>query len=240
MQEPTDDLFEPGVLRTKPAKKDAEARRELKLSPSSLNLFTDCPRCFWLYVNKNMKRPGAPVATITNGLDRVVKEYFNQYRAKGVLPPFLEGKVRGKLIVAFPKRGWLDMRDELLSARLGGYLDELIQLDDTHYAVLDHKTRGSAPETVHKAYQLQMDVYTLLLEANNLPTQKTAYIVYYIPKKITTDGDFQFEALVKEIKTDPERAKVIFQKAVALLRNPLPEINTDCEFCKWTKTTGVR
>jgi hypothetical protein len=80
----------------------------IRLSPSSLNLFLDCPRCFWLYVNKGIRQPSIPVATITTGLDKVIKEYFNLYRPKGTLPPFLENKVPGKLIRDFPKKGWLD------------------------------------------------------------------------------------------------------------------------------------
>lgn len=212
----------------------------VKLSPSSLNLFLDCPRCFWLQLNKGIKRPGGPVATITTGLDRTVKEHFNQCRAQNILPSFLEGKIPGRLANNFPKNGWFEFRDEKSDAKLGGYLDECIELKNNYYAVLDHKTRGSAPDSVHKAYQLQMDVYTFLLEKNNLPTQKTAYLVYYIPKKIISGTDFQFEALIKELKTDPQRAQDIFYKALEVLRRPLPPLVQDCEFCQWTATLNIK
>jgi len=211
-----------------------------KLSPSSLNLFRDCPRCFWWEVKAGVKRPGARVATITTGLDRVIKECLNQYRAKNVLPPFFEGKVKGRLMPDFPKRGWFEYNDPALNAKLGGYLDECIQLDEKHYAVLDHKTRGSAPEDVHPAYQLQMDVYTFLLEANNFPTLRRAYLAYYIPKKIISGADFQFEVLIKEIATDPDRARQIFSQALELLRQPLPPLNKECGFCNWTLTAASK
>lgn len=211
----------------------------VKLSPSTLNLFLECPRCFWLYINKNIKRPGPPVATITTGVDRVIKEYLDVYRKQKLLPSFLDGKIPGKLMVDFPKKGWLDYTDLKLDAKLGGYLDECIQLDEAHYAVLDHKTRGSAPESVHKAYQLQMDAYTFLLEVNNLPTKGLAYLVYYIPKKIISSSDFQFEVLIKQINTDPKRAQDIFYKAVECLRRPIPAINSNCGFCNWTSTMNI-
>ena len=212
----------------------------IKLSPSSLNLFLECPRCFWLYVNKGIKRPGGPVATITTGLDRVIKEYLSQYRAKNILPPFLEGKIQGKLMVDFPKRGWLEYIDKKASAKLGGYLDECIEFEDKHYAVLDHKTRGTAPENVHKAYQFQMDAYTLLLEENNFPTRKIAYLVYYIPKKIISGADFQFEVLIKEIPTDTKRANDVFQKAIECLNSSIPSIKKDCGFCQWPSTINIK
>ena len=212
----------------------------LKLSPSSLNLFLDCPRCFWLGLNRGLKRPGIPVATITTGLDRVIKECLNEYRAKNILPPFFEGKVKGRLMPNFPRRGWFEYSDIALNAKLGGYLDECIQLDEKHYAVLDHKTRGSAPDSVHRAYQLQMDVYTFLLEANNFPTLRSAYLAYYIPKKIISGADFQFEVLIKEIATDPGRAREVFHQAVELLRQPIPALRKECSFCGWTVTAEIK
>lgn len=212
----------------------------IRLSPTSLNLFLDCQRCFWLYVNKNIKRPGAPVATITTGLDRVIKEYFNLCRTQNILPSFLEGRIAGKLAKDFPKNGCLEFRDEKAEAKLFGYLDECIKLENNYYAVLDHKTRGSPPDTIHKAYQLQMDVYTFLLEKNKLPTQNLAYIVYYIPKKITSSADFRFDALLKELKTSPQRAEEVFYQALEILHGPCPAINEDCGFCKWTATINIR
>lgn len=212
----------------------------IKLSPSSLNLFLECPRCFWLYINREIKRPGVPVATITTGLDRVIKEYLNGFRAQGILPPFFKNKIKGKLMPDFPKRGWLEYVDQRFDAKLGGFLDECIQIDDKTFAVLDHKTRGSAPDSVHKAYQLQMDTYTFLLEANKYPTSRKAYLAYYIPKKINPDAAFEFDVLIKEITTDPERARSVFYDALEVLRLPLPSPNKNCSFCCWTATIDLK
>jgi len=212
----------------------------LKVSPSSLNLFMECPRCFWLYLNKEIKRPGPPVASITSGIDRVIKEYLNEFRSKNTLPPYLQDKLKGKLMSNFPKRGWLEYTDKELDARLGGFLDECIESEDKYYAVLDHKTRGSIPDSVHQAYQLQMDVYTLLLEENGFPTRKNAYLAYYIPKKIISGLDFQFDIFLKEIKTDPKRAREIFKEGISCLRSPLPPRKDSCAFCKWLDTANVK
>lgn len=212
----------------------------IKLSPSSLNLFLECPRCFWLYVNKDIKRPSIPVATITTGLDRVIKEYFNLYRAKGILPPLLEGRLPGRLIRNLPSKGWLEFIDNKLDVKLGGYLDECLDLGNNFYAVLDHKTRGTKPENIHKAYQFQMDVYTFLLEQNSLPTKKLAYLVYYIPKTVTLQKTIEFEVAVHEIKTEPKRAEEVFYAAISLLQRPVPLPNQYCDFCKWTTTLNIK
>ena len=185
----------------------------IKLSPTSLNLFLECPRCFWLAVNKNIKRPSIPVATITTGLDKVIKEYFNLYRTKDILPPILEGKVPGKLIRNLPHKGWLEFIDNKIEARLGGDL---------------------------KTHQFQMDAYTFLLDQNGLPTKKIAYLIYYIPKSVATSKAIDFEAFVSQVKTEPERVQKVFYEAVSILRQPIPSTNKDCEFCKWTSTADIR
>lgn len=240
MSQYKEDLFEAAYVKSQHTHQKENISNVISLSPSSLNLFLECPRCFWLYLNKKIKRPVPPVATIATGLDRVIKNYFDQYRSKNILPPFLNGKIPGKLITNLPKKGWLDFTDAQYEARIGGYLDECIHLDDKYYAAFDHKTRGSAPDSVHKAYQLQMDVYTFLLEENKFPTKNTAYIAYYIPKKLIPQLEFEFEVLVKEIATDPKRAQRVFHEAINILRNPIPLINKDCGFCKWTATLEIR
>jgi CRISPR/Cas system-associated exonuclease Cas4 (RecB family) len=212
----------------------------LKLSPSSLNIFLECPRCFWLYVNKNTKRPSIPVATITTGLDRVIKEYFDLFRTKDILPPLLEGKVPGRLIRNLPHKGWLEFIDNKIDAKLGGYLDECLDLGNNFYAALDHKTRGSKPESTHPAHQFQMDAYTFLLEQNRFPTKNLAYLVYYIPKSVASKEAIDFEAVACQIKTEPQRARKVFYDAISLLKQSIPLAHKDCEFCKWTATADIK
>lgn len=233
-----DDLFE----SARPLKSNQQGRHSelIKLSPSSLNLFLDCKRCFWLYLNKNLKRPGVPVATITTGLDRVVKQYFDVFRAKGILPAMLKDKVAGRLISRLPHKGWLEYIDKENNVKLGGYLDECVDLGNNLFAALDHKTRGSAPCDVHPAYQLQMDVYTFLLEQNKFPTKKIAYLVYYIPLRIDKDNNFIFDCLVKQINTDPERARKVFREAIQVVKGAIPSPDQACGFCNWLKTEKIK
>ena len=76
---------------------------EYKLSPSSLNLLQDCPRCFWLHFNKKIKRPSSSMARIANKIDSITKIYFNNHRETGQLPPIVAGQVEGKLAKDVPQ-----------------------------------------------------------------------------------------------------------------------------------------
>ena len=103
----------------------------LRLSPSTLGLFKECPRCFWLHIKKNHKRPQGPFPSLPSGMDTVIKNYFDKYR--GALPPELEGKVDGVLFNDLKtlenwrnwKRGLVAL-DEKSKIELVGALDDCL------------------------------------------------------------------------------------------------------------------
>ncbi len=206
----------------------------IKLSPSSLNFFLDCPLCFWLAKNKGIEPPGGPMPTITNGIDRVIKEYMNHYRPHGRIPPFLVGKVPGRLIEFMPSA----LKAEIGGNILNGRLDECLVLDNGEHAALDHKTKGFAPKEdhqVHEAYQLQMDCYTLLLEKNSHKTGGTGYIVYYYPDFGELHNGIPFKVSAHKLKTDTDRALKVFRDAVKCLQGDEPMSSEDCGLCEYVR-----
>src|SRR2546428_5559068 len=60
-----------------------------KLSPSSLSLLKDCPRCFWLHFRKGIKRPEHVFPSLPAGMDRIFKKHFDSFGERGMLPPEL-------------------------------------------------------------------------------------------------------------------------------------------------------
>jgi hypothetical protein len=203
-----------------------------QLSASTLKLFQDCPRCFWLQLTKKIERPRGPFPSLPSGMDRVLKTYFDAYRQHGALPPLIRGKVEGRLATSALQLGFNDARAR---ARLWGKLDDCLVLPDGRLAPLDHKTRASAPDEVsytEKYYQLQMDVYTLLLERNGQPTSRTAYVVYYFPLDGSLHDGFPFGVAVHKVSTDPAAAYQVFVEGVRCLEGPLPDSGAACEYCR--------
>lgn len=213
-------------------------RKRVTLSPSTLNIFRDCPRCFWLHINCNIKRPRGAFPSIASGLDGVIKEYFDSYRKEEILPPLMKGKLEGKLISQLPAK--LFFNDNSKNALLMGMLDECLILPDNIYAPLDYKTRRSFPEGTHPAYQLQMDVYTLLLKKNNYKTNSLAYLLYFVPGCGKLHEGIPFGVKVIEVKTSIERALNVFHEALDLLKMPMPDSSENCEYCNWIKELPVR
>jgi CRISPR/Cas system-associated exonuclease Cas4 (RecB family) len=212
----------------KPKRKD-----KITLSPSTLNIFRDCPRCFWLHINCGIKRPRGAFPSIASGLDGVIKEYFGSYRKDGVLPPLLKNKIEGKLIPQLPNK--LFFSDNAKNALLMGMLDECLILPDNTYAPLDYKTRRSFPQDTHPAYQLQMDLYTLLLEKNNYKTNSIGYLLYFVPGYGKLHEGIPFEVKLIEVKTSLARALDVFHRATELLKDSMPVASENCEYCNWLK-----
>ena len=207
----------------------------VSLSASTLKLYLECPRCFWLHVNKKIERPRGPVPSLPIGMDRVLKCYFDRYRQQGILPKLLGGQLSGTLIKHSLTMGYNDPQN---GARLWGKLDDCLILADGRHAPLDHKTRASAPDGVgytEKYYKFQMDVYSLLLERNQFPISRTAYVVYYYPLDGDLHDGFPFGVRIHHITTDPEVAYRVFDEGAKLLAGPLPASADACEYCRWAR-----
>ncbi len=173
--------------------------------------------------------------SLPGGMDRVLKIYFDEYRGTDDLPPIVSKKLPGRLMNPLPKT--LLYTDKELRAIMVGKLDDALDFKDGTFAPLDHKTRGSAPpEEILWPYQLQMDCYDFLMQQNGMPTTGIAYLVYYYPTPGQLHDNFPFDVMVKEVKTNAERAKQVLHEAVALLRNDdMPEAAKTCSFCAWAE-----
>lgn len=211
-----------------------------RLSPSSLGLFRECPRCFWLHMNAGIHRPSGPFPSLPGGMDIVIKRYFDTWRKKGELPPEIRSVVGGKLFDnAQTLKKWRNWRtglryeDEKLGGVLSGALDDCV-VDGKYYAPLDYKTRGWAPKVDgHEFYQGQLNAYSLLLKENGYPESGIAYLVYYFPREVKSGGAVDFNVEVKKVKTSAQNALKEFEAALEALRGPMPLKHSDCAFCSW-------
>ncbi|MCM8804489.1 MAG: PD-(D/E)XK nuclease family protein [Candidatus Omnitrophica bacterium] len=218
------------------------------LSAHSLNIFIECPRCFYLYIKEGISRPRGPMPSIATGIDSLIKEYFNSFRKKGELPPFLKGKVEGKLILNLKKTYYYDIEENYY---LWGHLDEIIQLPNGLYIPVDHKTRGSSlgnNKEPHEAYKFQIGIYSLLLKKeNNGKEVDFGYLIYYYPEKALIDFNadqikniINFNFDVKQVKIDINKIKEVIKDAIKCLKiDKIPEIGKNCEYCKWIDKTKV-
>ena len=121
-----------------------------KLSPSSLSLMHECPRCFWLNKHKKWSRPSTPFPQLPNGMDKIIKAHFDKFRDRGELPPEIKDHHHTKGLKLFDNEEllkvwrsnfkgirWEDKEGNILS----GAVDNIL-VNGKKLIVLDYKTKG--------------------------------------------------------------------------------------------------
>jgi len=211
-----------------------------RISPTTgLNLFKECPRCFWLHYNERVHRPRGIFPSLPSGMDLVIKKHFDKFR--GSLPPEIDNKVEGQLVpdveLLNKWRDWrtgLEYYDKERDAVLFGALDDCL-ISDNYYIPIDYKTRGFPPKEgdSERYYQTQIDTYALLLNENSYKVKDFAYLIYYYPEEVRENGIVKFNIKPVRINTDLERAKKTFENAVDFLKGPIPKEHSNCEYCCW-------
>ena len=208
-----------------------------KLSPSSINLMVDCPRCFWLTQHKVWKRPETIFPSLPSGMDKVLKGHFDKFMEKGELPPelchnnhcsglklFKDKELLNLWRNNFKGISWTDKGGNILH----GAIDNLL-INGKKIIVLDYKTRGyPCKDDTHEHYQLQLDVYNFLLRKNGYETEDYAFLLFYHPKEVLENGNIVFNTDLKKMKVDIKKAEEMFNKAINLLNDECPK-----ESCKW-------
>jgi len=219
--------------------------KKIQLSPNSLNLFLECPHCFWLDKNLGIKRPPPYPYALNSAVDSLLKEEFDTYRAKSLPHPLLEANnIKAKL---FPNQKLLNQwRDNFagiryfdsdLQATLFGAVDDVLEFEEGKLAPLDYKSTGSSVANVYDRFQLQLDTYTFLMEKNGYKTIRKGYLAFYIVDKSRGFIDrLPFRKEVMEIDTNPSDIYAIFKDAVECLRQTQPPAHSqDCQFAVWLK-----
>ena len=212
-----------------------------KLSPSTLNLMHECPRCFWLSTHKVWSRPTGIFPSLPSGMDGILKNHFDNFMEKGKLPPELCKDGECKNFKLFDDKEllkeWRNSRkglwfeDEDGNILHGGIDNLLVNKTNDKLIVLDYKTRGfPLKEDTHEHYQNQLNIYAWLLEKLGYKTESFAYLLFYYPKEVLETGEVIFNTDLKKMKISLSDAEKLFNSAIKLLNGDCPE--ESCEWCE--------
>lgn len=213
----------------------------IKVSPSSVGMLLECPRCLWLYFREQVKRPTGPFPSLPGGMDELFKDYFDKYRLKNKLPPEIDGKVNGKLFsdmkILKPwrefnfGRGGIKAEFPEYEILLQGAIDELLINEAGELVPFDFKTRGYPTKSdTHLHYENQLNLYGLLFEKNGYKTADYGYLLFFWPKEYS-NGKAKFESEIIKIGIDTKKALSVLKRVYDIVNKDLPHSHKDCEFC---------
>lgn len=225
-----------------------DVKRTYRLSASSLSIFLECPRCFWLQVREDIRRPQGPFPSLPSGIDAVLKTAMDGCRKRGQLPLELKDVTSGELYPDMAKlarwrdslRGDLRYTDTARGIEVVGGIDDLI-VEGGKFTPLDFKTRGWAvKEDSHRHYEHQLDLYAWLFEKLGNPTSGRGILLFYSPTSYEGNGTVKFRIEPVVLKTDPRRADDLLERAIKILGGPRPKRHAACPFCHYASSRAVQ
>lgn len=172
-------------LPYKPGQKTA-----FKLSRSKIELFMQCPRCFWLDVRLKIKRPDGPPFRINQAIDTLLKKEFDIYRKdKKPHPLMIEFGVQATPFEHDDLDQWREnfvgvyTLHEPTNLHIFGAVDDIWANEAGELIVVDYKATAKDSDVNIDAnwqimYKRQMEVYQWLLRANGFEVSKMGYFVY--------------------------------------------------------------
>jgi len=168
-------------------------------------------------------------------MDKVIKEYFDDARTKGVTPSEVPTG-----LTLFPDTELLKVwRSNFKGLQyttkqgdiLRGAVDDILVTKKGELVVLDFKTRGyPLKENTANYYQEQLNNYTFLLQKNGYTVTDHAYLLFFYPKKVTTNN-ISFHREIVKMTVNVTSAHEVFTQALRTLRDALPERGKECQYC---------
>lgn len=228
-----------------------------KLSRSKIDLFMQCPRCFWLDVRLKIKRPSGPPFQINKAIDELFKKEFDSYRAKKQPHPLMTDN---KILAVPMQHENLDMwrhnftgvqtLHEPTNLHIFGAIDDIWVDKQGLVYVVDYKATSKAGEVTLDAewqdmYKRQMEIYQWLLRRNNLEVSNTGYFVY-TNGRIDLDGFYdkvEFRTkIIPYTGSDKWVEPTIIDMKKCMDNDKMPEVGRQvmdtskpCEYCTYAR-----
>ena len=225
-----------------------------KLSRSKIELFMQCPRCFWLDVRLKITRPSTPPFNINKAIDELFKKEFDSYRSKGEPhPKMVEFKVDAIPFAHKDLNKWREnftgvvALHEPTNLHMFGAIDDVWVNPAGELIVVDYKATAKDKEVSidsdwQIAYKRQMETYQWLLRQNGFAVNNTGYFVY-------TNGRLDLDAFNDRVEfktvlipytgnTDWVEPTIIKMKET--MDGEIPAVGTaamggPCEYCMYAK-----
>ncbi len=227
-----------------------------KISRSKIDLFIECPKCFYLDRVMGVARPpGFPFA-LNSAVDALLKKEFDAHRVKGRKHPLQEKYGIDAVPVAHDdldkwRHNFTGVRflHEPTNLLVFGAIDDLWQNSKKEYIVVDYKSTSKSEDITelnkdwHAGYKRQMEVYQWLLRRNGYNVSDTGYFVYCNGKtdREAFDAKLEFDVtLIAHKGSDKWVEKTVFEIHKCLNAKKIPKASKDCDYCAYIEAVSTK
>jgi CRISPR/Cas system-associated exonuclease Cas4 (RecB family) len=231
-----------------------------KVSRSKIELFMQCPRCFYLDTRLKIKRPSGPPFNINKTIDELYKKEFDRHRAAGTPHPIMaDNQIKAVPYQHDDLNTWrhnftgVTTVHKPTNLHVFGAIDDVWVNDDGELIVVDYKATSKASGVSidsdwQISYKRQMEVYQWLLRQNGFPVSDTGYFVY-TNARIDVEGfgdQLEFTTkLIPYIGNDAWVEPTLQKMKDCMENDEMPPVGTaamggPCDFCEYAKArTGL-
>lgn len=226
-----------------------ENKDPFKLSRSKIDLFLNCPRCFYLDRRLGIGRPPGFPFSLNSAVDSLLKQEFDIYRANGNKHPLIEKYgIDAKPVFHEDLDKWrhnftgIQYLHNPTNFLIFGAIDDLWQNSNGDLIVVDYKATSKNEDITelnkdwHKGYKRQMEVYQWLLRQNGYEVSNIGYFVYCNGKadREAFDGKLDFDVtLIPYTGSDVWVEEAILNIYKCLNSSNVPKADPDCDYCSY-------
>ncbi|MCL5733941.1 MAG: PD-(D/E)XK nuclease family protein [Patescibacteria group bacterium] len=227
---------------------NSDSVEPFKLSRSKIELFIECPRCFYLDRRLGVGRPPGFPFSLNSAVDALLKKEFDIHRAKGTPHPLMIKY--GIKAVPFSHKDMDKWRENFVGVQylheptnfiITGVVDDVWLNDKGELIVVDYKSTSKNEKITElnkewqDGYKRQMEIYQWLLRQNGHKVSDQGYFVYCNGQtdKEAFDGKLEFEVTLVPYKGDDSWVEKAIANAKKCLDGDLPEQDPDCDYCNY-------
>ena len=234
---------------------DPDLKDPFKLSRTKIDLFMQCPRCFFLDVRMGVGRPPGFPMTLNNAVDTLLKKEFDIHRAARTVHPLM--KTYGINAVPFSHEKIDEWRDALrrgisylhadTNFIIRGGIDDIWSAPDGKLIIVDYKATSKDEEITLDdewkiQYKRQMEIYQWLFRKNGFEVSSTGYFVYVNGRqdRKAFDGKLEFDVSIIPYTGDDSWIEETLKNIKrCLLDDRIPDYTDSCDFCVYLKALMV-
>ncbi len=233
---------------------DPSSKEPFKLSRSKIDLFLNCPRCFYLDRRLGVGLPPGFPFNLNSAVDKLLKKEFDIHRAKNTAHPLM--KAYGLEAVPYSHEKMDEWRDSLrrgirylhepTNLLITGGVDDIWINTAGELIIVDYKATSKDTEVNLDAdwqigYKRQMEVYQWLFRKNGFRVNETGYFVYCNgdADKEAFDAKLEFKIKLLPYKGDDSWVEQTILAAHRCLTGKMvPKSSQNCDFCRYREAAG--
>lgn len=228
---------------------------KFRLSRSKLELFIECPRCFYLDNKLGTARPRGPAFTLNVAVDKLLKKEFDIHRTKNEAHPLMKQYGIDAVPFVHPElETWrenfkgIEYKHPETGFIVSGAVDDIWVNPKAELIVVDYKAT-SKDETIESLsdsswedqYRRQIGIYQWLLRKKGFRVASKGYFVYANANadKRAFDKQLEFEVTLVPCEGDNSWVDSALLDAKKCLNGmTIPAANPTCDFCAYREAAG--